>query len=152
MHPKISFKQCQRYFFNLDACRFEFPSIFCLQRLTCVSCTLRSNSPAKPRSSCKGTLERRYRERSVGRKPGTLIHSVIAGRVHGGQGRDCPRRQWIDDVKRWTGMSAVFCARVAADRRESRRRHRAVPQRPTVYGNYVTCDIKGSGIGTRRFT
>ena len=50
------------------------------------------------------------------------MHTVMTGLVDGGRGRGCPRRQWIDFVKRRTGMSAVLCARVAADRREWRRR------------------------------
>ena len=50
------------------------------------------------------------------------MHTVIAG-MDGGRGRrGCPKRQWIDDVKRWTGMSVVLCARVAVDRCELRRR------------------------------
>ena len=46
--------------------------------------------------------------------------------VDGGRGRGCPRRQWIDDVRRWTGMSAVLCASEAADRREWRSRVKSV--------------------------
>ena len=36
------------------------------------------------------------------------MHTVMTGIVDSGRG--CPRRQWINDVKRWTGMSAVRCA------------------------------------------
>ena len=46
--------------------------------------------------------------------------------VDGGRGRGYPRRQWIDDAKRWPWMSAVLCAREAADRREWRRRVKSV--------------------------
>ena len=50
----------------------------------------------------------------------------MTGMLEDGGGRDCPRRQWIDDEQRWIGMSAVLCARVAADRREWWRRVKSV--------------------------
>ena len=58
----------------------------------------------------------------VSGRPGTSMQTVMTATVDCGRGRGCPRRQWIDDVKRWTGMSTVLCARVAADRSEWRRR------------------------------
>ena len=54
------------------------------------------------------------------------MHTVTTGMVDGGRGRGCPRWQWIDDVKRWTWMSELLCARVATDRRELRRRVKSV--------------------------
>ena len=43
------------------------------------------------------------------------MHTVMTSTVDSDWGRGYPRRHWMDDVKRWTGMSAVCCTGEAKD-------------------------------------
>jgi len=42
-----------------------------------------------------------------------LATSILHGRVGGMRGRGRPRRRWMDDIKEWTGLSAVECVKSA---------------------------------------
>ena len=41
---------------------------------------------------------------------------LLQGRIEGTRARGRPRRRWVDDIRDWTGLSLVDCARRAQDR------------------------------------
>eukprot|EP00794_Sanderia_malayensis_P008574 gene8574-biopygen6861 len=52
----------------------------------------------------------------VTRRPGTLAHTVMHGRVDGQRGRGRSRRSWMEDVKIWTNEPVSVCVRMAENR------------------------------------
>eukprot|EP00794_Sanderia_malayensis_P013516 gene13516-biopygen10785 len=52
----------------------------------------------------------------VTRRPGTLAHTVMHGRVDGQRGRGRPRRSWMEDVNIWTNEPVSVCVRMAENR------------------------------------
>ena len=52
----------------------------------------------------------------VVRSKGTLRNTILQGRVEGERSRGRPARQWLDDVKEWTGLSLDETWREPEDR------------------------------------
>ena len=52
----------------------------------------------------------------VQRAKGTLANTILQGTVEGSRTRGRPRRQWIDDIVKWTGEELGKLARMAEDR------------------------------------
>ena len=50
----------------------------------------------------------------------TILKEVMEGKVDGKRARGRPPRQWLDDIREWTGKSAKECTDLARDRNEWR--------------------------------
>ena len=51
----------------------------------------------------------------------SIQKTVLEGRMEGSRGRGRPRRQWVDDIKDWSGKQPRECTRLAQDRKAWRR-------------------------------
>ena len=63
----------------------------------------------------------------------SIQKTVLEGRMEGRRGRGRPRRQWVDDIKDWSGKQLRECTRLAQDRvawRRLARRPRENAARP----------------------
>ena len=45
----------------------------------------------------------------------SLQKTILTGKMEGRRGRGRPRRQWMDDIKEWTGKTMLQCPRLAED-------------------------------------
>ncbi|XP_072163222.1 uncharacterized protein [Diadema setosum] len=63
-------------------------------------------------------MKRRKMQRfgHVTRRPGTLAHTIMHGRVDGRRAQGRPRRNWVDDVRRWAEKPVEICMRMAQDK------------------------------------
>ena len=57
----------------------------------------------------------------VMRAKGTIANTILQGLVDGARSRGRPRRQWVDDIKKWTGLKLGQLLRITEDRNEWRR-------------------------------
>ena len=53
---------------------------------------------------------------TCGRGKGTLANTILQGNAEGERSRGRPARQWLDDVKEWTGLSSNEMWRERKDR------------------------------------
>ncbi len=53
-----------------------------------------------------GSLKRKSSDGLVVRMKGALANIILQGKVEGERSRGKPARQWLDNVKEWTGLSS----------------------------------------------
>ena len=56
------------------------------------------------------------------RRVGSLAHIVMHGSVEGERGRGRPKATWLDDIKKWTGLSIIEAMGEAMNRMSWQRR------------------------------
>ena len=50
------------------------------------------------------------------RAKGTLANTILQGIVDGTRSRGRPRRQWLNDIEKWTGLTLTQLVRLTEDR------------------------------------
>lgn len=56
---------------------------------------------------------------------GDLALKVLEGNIMGKRYRGAPKKQWVDNIKEWTGLSYIQCKRMSQDRTLWRARTKA---------------------------